>query len=51
MPNQPKTPTRAIRIPDDTWAELQRIATGQRLPVSELVRDVLRNYVEKEGQR
>lgn len=45
----PKTPTRAIRISDDLWNRLQAAATHHRMPVSQLIRDALRAYIEGSG--
>ena len=41
MPNQPKTPNRNIRIPDELWAALQARAADEGVSVSDVVRDIL----------
>ncbi len=45
MPNQPKTPTRNVRIPDDTWRAAQAIAAAEGVVVSDVVRQALAEYV------
>lgn len=47
VPNQPSTPNRNVRIDDDLWAEVERIAADQRLTPSEVVRIALRTYVRR----
>lgn len=47
MPNQPKTPIRGIRIPNELWEQAQRYAATDGITVSEIVRRCLENYVEE----
>lgn len=47
MPNSPATPNRNIRIADDLWDEVQRIADDQGVSSSEVVRRALRAYVRR----
>jgi plasmid stability protein len=44
MPNQPKTPLRAIRVPDDLWRAAQAKAAEHGESVSEVIRKCLRRY-------
>jgi antitoxin component of RelBE/YafQ-DinJ toxin-antitoxin module len=45
MPNQPATPNRAIRVPDDLWWAAQRVAKDRGETVSDVVRRALERYV------
>lgn len=45
MPNQPKTPTRAIRIEDGLWHAVQQKARQRQETVSEVIRRSLRDYL------
>lgn len=45
MPNQPATPRRSIRVPDDLWAAATRKAAERGDSLSQVVRDALRRYV------
>lgn len=51
MPNQPKTPNRAIRIPDALWAEARRIATERGETVSAVLVAALARYVQRHGKK
>jgi len=44
MPNQPKTPTRAIRIEDGLWRKAQERAAERGETVSDAVRQFLERY-------
>lgn len=46
MPNAPKTPLRAIRIPDDLWAASQEAAQVRGENISAVVRRSLERYVK-----
>jgi len=48
MPNQPKTPQRTIRIPDDPWLPAKEKAIREGTTVSEVVREKLVEYVKEE---
>lgn len=50
VPNQPKTKVRGIRVPDDLWAEAQRVAAERGEDVSSVARAALVRYV-KRGSR
>lgn len=44
--NQPKTPHRTIRVPDDVWNPAREKAETEGTNLSELIREWLTNYVE-----
>jgi antitoxin component of RelBE/YafQ-DinJ toxin-antitoxin module len=44
VPNQPKTPVRTVRVPDDIWDEAVRLAAERGTNVSEIVRSCLARY-------
>lgn len=50
VPNQPKTPQRAIRVPDDLWATAKAIAKARGETLSEVVREALVAYVRRYGK-
>ena len=45
MPNQPKTPTRSFRIPDEIYAPAREKAEAEGRTITEVVRDLLLDYV------
>lgn len=45
MPNQPKTPTRAVRIPDELWRAAQAKAADRDETVTDVVRRALERYI------
>ena len=49
MPNQPATPNRTMRIPDEVWLEVQRIAADRGETVTDVVMRALRRYVRDFG--
>lgn len=51
MPNQPKTPNRALRMPDDTYRPAVTLAAQQGTSVSALCRDFLDWYLRKPGAK
>jgi predicted transcriptional regulator len=51
VPNQPKTPLRALRVPDDLWHRAQAVAKERGETLSDVMRDALWDYVEKYGKR
>jgi len=51
VPNQPKTPTRAIRVPDDLWRKARAIAQARGETLSDVLRDALVEYVRRYGER
>jgi hypothetical protein len=49
-PNQPKTPTRSIRIPDDVWFPALRKAERESRTVTDVVMAALRAFLEDENE-
>lgn len=47
VPNQPKTPVRAIRVPDELWRQAQEVAAVRGEDVSSVVRAALTRYVKR----
>lgn len=47
MPNQPATPGRSVRIPEQLWDEVLRIARDQQASATEIVLRALRDYVRR----
>jgi membrane protein implicated in regulation of membrane protease activity len=45
MPNQPKTPARAVRIEDSLWRAAQEKAAERGETVSDVIRRALQRYV------
>lgn len=45
MPNQPKTPLRAFRIPEKLYAEAKAKAEAEGRSLSDVVRDLLERYL------
>ena len=50
MPNQPATPNRTMRIPDEEWEPALRIAADRGETVTDVVRRALRRYVREFGE-
>lgn len=51
VPNQPKTPQRAIRVPDDLWRAAQAVAKERGETLSDVIREALAEYVRRHGRR
>lgn len=49
MPNQPATPNRTLRIPDEIWDEAMRIAHGNGETVTDVVTRALVRYIREGG--
>lgn len=47
VPNQPKTPIRAIRVSDELWQAAQAVAAERGEDVSTVVRAALTRYVKR----
>ena len=45
MPNQPKTPARSVRVPDEEWLPAQKIAKETGETMTDIVRRALRQLV------
>ena len=50
MPNQPATPHRSIRVPDEVWDAAKRIARDRGETVTDVVLRALRRYVREFGE-
>lgn len=50
MPNQPATPHRTVRIPDEVWNEARRIAHDRGETVTDVVLRALQRYVREFGE-
>ena len=46
MPNQPKTPTRAFRIPDEVYSVIIEISRQKGVTVTAVIREALDKYIE-----
>ena len=46
VPNQPKTPMRSLRVPDDEWHAAQREAKRRGETVTDAIRRALRDYAK-----
>lgn len=51
MPNQPKTTTRSVRIPDDEWEAAKAAAEANGETVTDVVRRSLIRYVSADRRR
>jgi antitoxin component of RelBE/YafQ-DinJ toxin-antitoxin module len=47
MPDQPKTPLRSVRVPDDVWQAAQARAAEKGESVSDVVRRALTRYARR----
>ena len=47
MPDQPKTPARTIRVPDDLWQALLAAAAKNNESASDVLRRAAENYVRR----
>jgi hypothetical protein len=47
MPNQPKTPTRSIRVGDDLWFDLREVAKLNGTTVTAVLVAAGRDYVKR----
>ena len=45
MPNQPATPHRTVRVPDELWEAVKRAAADQGETVTDVILRALRRYV------
>jgi predicted DNA-binding protein len=45
MPNQPKTPIRGFRIPDELYRAAQAKAADEGRTLTDVVREFLENYI------
>lgn len=47
VPNQPKTPQRSVRVPDEIWQAARERADAEGRSLSEVVREALAAYAKK----
>ena len=47
MPNQPKTPARSVRIPDELWVPAQDRAREDGTTVTAVLVDALKAYIAR----
>ncbi|WP_082748397.1 YlcI/YnfO family protein [Nocardioides jensenii] len=45
MPNQPATPVRSVRVPDELWDQVKRRADDEGKSLTQVVLDALRQHV------
>lgn len=50
VPNQPKTPTRTLRIPDELWDLAKAKARAQNTTISEKARELLTEWVYEDDE-
>lgn len=48
-PNQPKTPKRTARIPDDIWFRVREIAKDRGETVTDVILRALKRYIRDHG--
>jgi hypothetical protein len=47
VPNQPATPTRTVRVPDDLWQAAKRAAADNGETVTDVIVRALKRYVRE----
>lgn len=47
VPNQPKTPQRTVRVPDDVWTAAKAKAEARGETLSDVIRAALVRYVRR----
>jgi predicted DNA-binding protein len=47
VPNQPATPTHSIRVPDELWEAIKRLAEARGETATDVVLDALRRYLRE----
>lgn len=50
MPNQEATPRRTIRVPEDVWDGVKRVAADRNETVTDVVNRALRRYLREFGE-
>jgi hypothetical protein len=45
VPNQPKTPGRNVRVPDEEWLAAKKVAADRGESLTDAIRRFLREYV------
>lgn len=51
VPNQPKTPQRSVRVPDEVWQAAKARADAEGRTLSDVVRTSLENYAKGKGRK
>lgn len=51
VPNKPKTPLRAVRVPNELWDAAKAIARERGESLSDVLREALADYVRKYGPK
>ncbi len=51
VPNQPKTPSRNVRVDDDLWEAAKKATVADKTTISDVVRDALRDYLAKRPKK
>jgi antitoxin component of RelBE/YafQ-DinJ toxin-antitoxin module len=51
MPNQPRTPARAVRVEDGLWQAAQQQAEQRGETVSDVIRRALQRYIRQNRKR
>lgn len=47
VPNQPKTPQRSVRVPDEVWQAAKERAEAEGRTLSDVVREALAAYAKR----
>lgn len=47
VPNQPKTPQRSVRVPDEIWHAAKERADAEGRTLSDVVREALAAYAKR----
>lgn len=47
-PNQPRTPARVIRVPDEVWRAIRELADRENTSPSDIVRRALTAYIQEQ---
>lgn len=51
VPNAPRTPVRSVRVPDELWEELQRVADDKGETVTDVILRACRREVREHPSR
>ena len=49
VPNSPKTPKHGVRVPDDLWQSVKRIAADRGETITDVIIRALKRYVRDYG--
>lgn len=50
MPNQPATPNRTLRIPDEVWDEMKRITADRGETITDVTLRAYLRYIREFGE-